>query len=484
MKKIITFAIVFFFIHTLNAKNLTQEEVLEDYQILKNVLIEGHPSLYAYTTEEQWNVLFQSFEEKEIPKIKNTTDLFKSLSALTSHVKDGHINVLHPKMDAVPAMFPILVKIIDNKLYADTYGHGVPTGSEIISINGNSSSNILQDLLKYTTSDGNNITKKHRKIEFEFGILYFYEYGQTDTFSVVYSTPEKETKTVFIKSQPFGSIGEQHPLRNSHFAQYHNNANKMDHFKNRIIEKWPYVYFPQSKTAVLTVNSFALDPKEFKSRLIKLFKDIRRKRTKNLIIDVRQNIGGYRANAISLYSFITDQPFQQRVSESTLITALPQENHVIHASDYPEFFSKYFDSPTQVDDRWVLNKDHAQNEMQPYKKTFKGKVVVLIDGNTFSAGSAFALNAKNDADIVLVGQETGGGYYFHTGQFPAVYELPNSKVLLRLSFVRINKYVADNTVAKGSGVLPDHEVPLTVKDLIEGKDTQLDFAIKHFNQMK
>nr|WP_281502439.1 S41 family peptidase [Arenibacter sp. S6351L] len=234
------------------------------------------------------------------------------------------------------------------------------------------------------------------------------------------------------------------------------------------------------KSGVLTVNSFGLDPKEFKSRLVDLFKDIKKKRVSNLILDIRQNIGGYRINAINLFSFLTEKPFKQRISESTVTDTLPKKRYVIHSmADYNEFFKRYFASAEKKVGRWILTKDHAQEEMIPYKKPFKGKVYVLIGGNTFSAASAFALNAKNCQEITLVGNETGGGYYFHTAQYSALYKLPNSKIMVRVPFVKIDKYVLDKTVPKGSGVLPDIEVELTVEDLIDGIDSQLDYIVKH-----
>ncbi len=231
------------------------------------------------------------------------------------------------------------------------------------------------------------------------------------------------------------------------------------------------------------MNSFGLDPQEFKSKLIDLFKEIKKKKAENLVIDIRHNIGGYRINAINLYSFLTTTPFKQRVSESAIANVLPHEEYIIHTmSDYTEFFKLYFTSAKNEDGRWILTEDHAQAEMIPYKKTFKGKVYILIGGNTFSAASAFALSAKNSKDMVLIGEETGGGYYFHTAQYSALYELPNSKIMVRMPFVKIDKYVLDNSVPKGSGILPDIEIPLTIRDLIDGKDSLLDYVVKRINK--
>lgn len=462
---------------------LTHNQIREDYTVLKNILEEGHPALYEYTTHSQWDSIFTSFEQ-EIEKLKTADNLFRSISALANQVKDGHLIIHHPKMETIPPMFPLLVKIIDQTFYTDTDDFGISVGSEIISVNGISSDELLQRMLKYAPSDGYNLTKKYRQVESEFGILLYYEFGAKDDYTVIYRTPENQLKTDQIPSQPFESIGPRSANRNSYFAAYHKQKDQTTYAKNTIGQKWPFVHFMDSvQTAVLTVNSFALDPKEFKSKLIAIFNDIEKKKADHLVIDVRQNNGGFRANAIHLFSFITEEPFKQRTSESVVTTALPEKEHIMHSmSDYGQFLENYFAQSEIKNGQLILSMDRAEGMMKPYKKTFNGKVYVLTGGKTFSAGSAFALNAKNDSEIVLVGEETGGGYYFHTGQFPVLYELPHSKIMVNMSLVKINHYVEDTAIPKGSGVLPDVEVNLTVQDLIAGTDTQLDYVIKEIHK--
>ena len=464
--------------------DLSQKQVLEDYTIFKEILLNGHPSLYEYTSKTEWNSIFSLFEQKDIKKTRTSNDLFRSISSIADNVKDGHLIIHHPKMDTVPPIFPLLLKIIDDKLYTDTDDFGIPVGAEITFIDGKKSNILIQEFLKYAASDGYNLSKKYRQIEKEFGILYYYEYGEKESYTVKYSVNNSEVRTIEIVPQSFESIGSRYPNRNSHFAMFHGNTDRVEHFKSTLAQKWPFVYYIDSiKSGVLTVNSFGLDPKEFKSRLVELFKEIKKKKVANLILDIRQNIGGYRINAINLFSFLTEKPFKQRIAESTVTDTLPKERYVIHSmSDYNEFFNTYFVSADQEGGRWILTKDHAQAEMMPYKSPFKGEVYVLIGGNTFSAASAFALNAKNSQEITLIGNETGGGYYFHTAQYSALYELPNSKILVRMPFVHIDKYVRDKSVPKGSGILPDIEVEQTVEDLIEGIDTQLDYILKHLNE--
>ncbi|MDF9797894.1 hypothetical protein OKW21_003157 [Catalinimonas alkaloidigena] len=464
---------------------LSQEQITEDFTIFKNILSTAHPGLYEYTTKEKWDSLFSHFENEEAKQLRHSGDFFQSLCALADHVKDGHLIVQHAKMDTIPKLFPLLLKIIEGKLYTDTNDHGIPIGSQIISINGIGNNQLINTMLKYASSDGFNLTKKYRQIETEFGILHYYEFGEREMYEVVYNTPAGLTQTIIVESQDFERVGNRHAFRTSHFSLYHNYTDKARYYQERINEKWPYLYAIDSiNTLVLRVNSFGLNPKAFKSRLIALFKEIRKKRADNVIVDVRSNNGGYRINAIHLFSFLTDKPFQQRVSEYAITSSLPEEKYLLHAdTDYQQFFATYFASAEKEGDGWVLKKDHAKEAMKPYKRSFKKNIFVLIGGRTFSAGSAFALNAKNDPDITLVGEETGGGYYFHNGQFSALYKLPNAKIMVRMSFVKINHYVTDNRIAKGSGVIPDIEVKLSVQDLIEGKDSQLDYVVKTIQKL-
>ena len=43
--------------------------------------------------------------------------------------------------------------------------------------------------------------------------------------------------------------------------------------------------------------------------------------------------------------------------------------------------------------------------------------------------------------------------------------------------MKITRFTVDKTHKKGIGILPDEEVQLTVRDLIEGKDSLLDYVL-------
>jgi len=457
----------------LGQKRLTNEQVLEDYEILKNVLTKGHPNLYEHTSKSEWESLFTDFEENKITTIYNNNDFYKSITKLTDYVRDGHLIIMRPQLDSVPNLFPLWFKIINKKLYTDTDDFDIPVGSEIISIDGMNAMEIRDRLMKYAPSDGFNETKKDRQIEMEFGILHFYEFGAKPAYQVEYKTPSNEVMTNTIESQSFESIGKRFTKRNSFLA------------RKTLSKKGPHLYFIDSlNTAVLTLNTFNLDKERFQGALADIFKDIKRKKAKNLIIDVRKNEGGYPLNAITTFTYIASAPFKQQVSSSVVTNNLPEEQYsqnLVNGYTYETFFEKYYQNAEQTENRWKSIIDENEPLMVPNKKRFEGKVYVLIGGKTFSAGSSFALFCKNQG-ITLVGEEIGGSYYTQTGGYPIIYTLPNSKIKVLISFVKISRYTKDETVKKGSGIMPDIEIPLTVKDLINKKDSQLDYVIKQINK--
>ena len=483
--KSIIFIIIFCPLFVLGQVELSNGQVTEDYTILKDILSQGYPNLYEYTSQSEWDSLFTNFEKEKLSTIKNDNDLYKSITELPDYTRDGHLIVMHPQLTSIPKLFPLLLKIIDEKFYTDTDDFGIPIGSEIISIDTINARELRRKFMKYAPSDGFNTSKKDRQIEREFGILHFYEFGAKDTYQVEYKTPSNELLTKNIKSQSFESIGGRFVNRNSYFSIYHNTTNKSEFVKNTIGKKEPFVYYIDSlNTAVLTMNSFQLDVERFREELKLIFKDINRRKVENLIIDIRQNEGGYPLNSINAFSYIAHQPFKQQKSSSVITSELPEENHsqnLVNGYTYKTFFEKYYMNAPKKENEWTLMNDENEPFMIPNKKGFNGKTYVLTGGKTFSAGSSFALFCKNQG-ITLIGEETGGGYYTQTGGYPIIYTLPNSKIKVLISFVKISRYTKDETVKKGSGIFPDIEIPLTINDLIDGKDSQLDYMLKQINK--
>jgi C-terminal processing protease CtpA/Prc len=109
-------------------------------------------------------------------------------------------------------------------------------------------------------------------------------------------------------------------------------------------------------------------------------------------------------------------------------------------------------------------------------ESFKGKVLFIINGLSFSTTSDFCAIAKSENRGIFVGEETGGGYYGNTSGETFRTTLPNSKIN-----IAIPKYKYSNAVKKARyqdrGVIPDYVVIPSISDVIIGKDVQLEYAL-------
>ncbi len=116
----------------------------------------------------------------------------------------------------------------------------------------------------------------------------------------------------------------------------------------------------------------------------------RYKNTKGLILDLRENGGGYVSDVYKIMSRFVEEP-----------TNL--------------FYSRLKNGPGHND---FSNPEAAT--VDPSKSIrYKNKVMVLIDRGTYSAGSMFSLSTKALPNMVLVGDSTGGGLGLpNGGQLP------------------------------------------------------------------
>ena len=108
----------------------------------------------------------------------------------------------------------------------------------------------------------------------------------------------------------------------------------------------------------------------------------------------------------------------------------------------------------------------------PYRgRYFRGRVVVLVDGGTFSAASNTAASLRAQRRVVVLGQETGGGEAGCSGGTISVLELPNTHLVLHLPHFRMLTACANPQ--PGRGVQPDVVVVPTPQQVAAHADAIL-----------
>ncbi|MEM7658485.1 MAG: S41 family peptidase, partial [Bacteroidota bacterium] len=401
---------------------LTHEEALEDYRIFRAVLEQSHPSMYEFVSAEEWQ---QSFQATEAALAEGVSDveLYRQLCGLADQVHDGHLQVFGPpSLDIAAQYFPLIVKVIDDRLFVDAEGPQVALGSELLAINGHPVAEILPRLYKYAPTDGLHRSRTLSEIDLKFGVFWSYEFGSDSTFEVVAKAPARKVDTFQLPAEPFEKVRYRNAERASYGARFHGFKDPLVYFKERINPQEPFVYHIDSlDAAVLVVNSFGIPVRAFKSQLVGIFKQLKKQKTRHLIVDVRQNEGGFRPNVVHLFSFLARESFRQRDSCWVKTLDLPHPEAITRTFLNPDTFLVQAFGEYQMGDRWLRGGDEMEAIMKPHKYAFRGKIQLLTSGRSFSAASTLAYQAKAANHLQIVGEETGGGYVFHHGDFPVYY---------------------------------------------------------------
>ena len=118
-----------------------------------------------------------------------------------------------------------------------------------------------------------------------------------------------------------------------------------------------------------------------------------------------------------------------------------------------------------------------RKKFKPKKKNhFDGQVYILTGGNTFSASTLFAQKVKEQNNVLIVGEETGGGAYGNNAWLIPDVTLPITKVRFRLPLFRL---VIDKNIPKnGRGIMPEVEALPTVKDIRRNVDYKMEKVIE------
>jgi Peptidase family S41 len=129
------------------------------------------------------------------------------------------------------------------------------------------------------------------------------------------------------------------------------------------------------------------------------------------------------------------------------------------------------------DNLWINNYEYSDNLMlkQPKDNVFNGKLYVITNGICFSSAADLVSDLKKTTDAAFIGEETGGTYEGPTGGDNIVIQLPNSKIMVRISpNIHIGHMYQKHPI--GHGVLPTHPVKYTIKDIVDGKDLEMELT--------
>jgi len=440
------------------------DSLRNDLNIFRDKLNAIFPSLNRYLDKKATDHLFDSCYAS-INKNTTETDLFNMIKFIMSAVKDGHLSAT-PSLKMVnyfnekAVFFPLKLVFIEDKTYVISSSlSGLPPGTEIVSIGKRPIDQIRKELFKFTVSDGYIETKKYKVLDNSFPFYYFRVYGEQKQFDVEYRTKKGKLRYIKIDAVPIGK-----------FPQL---ETEPDHLLD--------LSFTGDVT-ILTIKSFdrsALKEtnEDLPSYIDKSFQAIYYKKARNLIIDVRGNGGGRDLYGSLLYSYLTNNPFSYYRSLTSKTSDLPYDQFTSPATSYNNLDISMLENIGPQEFKLKSIAHPNLNPMEPNRTNFKGKIWFLTDGLSFSVTAEFCALAKSNNLGVFIGEETGGGYEGNTSGANVEVILPYTGISVSIPTIRYEMDVIKAEVA-GRGVIPDHIVKPGIKDVINKKDVQMEFAIK------
>ena len=388
------------------AQLYSKEALKADLHFVQKNLVAKHAGLYRYITKPALTRFFDSLHHA-ITGPMTAQAFFNLLTLLHEKIRNGHTMFLPG--DSAMAFYnrsgrhlPFLVNFTNGKLYIAENHSADSTllpGTEILSINGTGASSIVQQLLVRMTRDGYNYTYPIWILNHYFSSYYSFTFDQHDTHLMELKDSTGTVRTQQVTALPKDSIRYFKQLR------YPNND------KGIVLREEK-----EKNVAILTIKTFNTDILEskyqqnYKQVFDSLFKYIKHQKIKNLILDLRDNQGGHFAPGRLLLSYLIRSP-----------------------------------------SRFLLNGEES-GVIQPKPTHFDGKLIVLINGGSFSVTAIVCANLKRDRRPIFLGEETGGNAHVISGE-PTELILPNTKIKAEISTITY-RIIADRN--NGHGVMPDH----------------------------
>lgn len=116
-----------------------------------------------------------------------------------------------------------------------------------------------------------------------------------------------------------------------------------------------------------------------------------------------------------------------------------------------------------------MRSGHLNLAVFPQSNPYTGIVVVLIDAHTGSTAEIFTAGLQELGRAIVVGERSAGA------ALPSLFERLPTGALFQYAIADFQ--TPKGVLIEGRGVIPDIEVRLTRRALLEGRDPQLEAAL-------
>ena len=294
----------------------------------------------------------------------------------------------------------------------------IPKYTEITSIDGMSIKKIMDKVAFYLSSDYGDESFKYflSKNLFEFYRNLTNNGDQSTKIQIeIISKRDTISKSISLGYPPVKDI-------NKRFKE-----DKKKSKRKKKGEKYGKFEILSNKYAYFTFDTFEKSKgRKYRKFLKESFEKIGQKEVEYLVVDLRENTGGYVQYDFLTYLFpkkevdTLGQFLIKKNKKPTYKKYIVKDKHYRRLKKAKRKVRKYEKKYKRDYDGVVLFEELGR------KKVFSGKIIVITNEATFSAASILAADLKNIYGAKIIGSEAGGSFYKgSTGNISV--ELPHSK---------------------------------------------------------
>jgi len=433
------------------------QKLKDDFKIFCESLIEGHPGLYDYTTKQELQKKINEIEQQlDTPM---TSEEFRlKLASIISIIKDSHTSIYSKRYKLSHTSKPPVLFGLKNDtlaIYSTTDRYKKYIGKEITAIN-NIKIEIITPKINSILyrNDGYIKTGKERLLF----LNYWMYYGQ------IFSKQKDDT----IQLSFIDGTSKVFIYDNYSDSSYYPQIEKPFVDSVKIITK-----ILESRIGYIKINDLVLNDLE-KEQIRDFIQHISDSAYRGLIIDVRDNLGGQD----EIFSYIAQEPYRESIK------------YRVNKKGSFELFKKSINFPKDMnlfqnyiysnkDSSFIIPIDSIEISYPNDSINFKGKVVVLANEFSLSAATLIPALVHKYKRGVIIGRETGSGYYLINAIIFPKIALNNTGLELYFPLIQIvfdEKGKSD--IPWGRGVIPDIEIPLYYGEFYGDDSKYIEAAIK------
>lgn len=407
---------------------IEKEKLVEDFNQLIETL-RGHSSQFEFVDELSYKNLVKVQRDK-LKDSMSISEFYQVVAPIVASLGCLHTRLVDNRFFRTDSKYwlPLIVWFEQGKIYVinnRTENDEMNVGSELLEINGVSSSEIYKTLKTTISADAFN--QNFYRGDLNVNFLYYYHsyYGFHPEYKIKFKpyNSEKVITTSFFIDEPA--------------PNYKVAINNKPRLSLDIKE--------EKNIAIIKIKNFSFFPRGrqnidyFKETIDTYMKNVKDKNISKVAFDLRGNRGGNPECTRYILSYIIDEEVN-----------FYEDNALNRRRSRP-----------------VTVKPKTTNNISD------AKVYMLTDGRSASATGQMLAVVKHNQLATILGEETGGTYSTHPGR--VMKPLKNTKITLQLGTERESVNVPNLSLEKG--IIPNKKIELKLTDIIKGNDVVLNYLL-------